>query len=318
MPIALPDGLPARQALLAEGIDVTGRDALHRWYRRPLRICLVNLMPDKVGTETQFARLLGASAVPVELVLSVPDSYGTSSAPPGHMNAFYRPWSRLRDEAFDGLIVTGAPIETLPFEEVTYWRDLCAMFDRARSRGIAGFYVCWAAQAALRHFHGVPKHELPAKTFGVFRQRVLKPDSPLLHGFGAEFPTPVSRHTEVRAADLPAGAGLSVLAASPDSGLCLVEDAAVGMICMFNHLEYDAGTLAAELRRDRLAGRSVDLPRNYFPGDDPGRAPVDVWHSHGRLLLANWLDGLQRTAAVRRPLVSASLPCRSARSLAIG
>lgn len=292
MPIALPDGLPARATLRAEGVEVASAAALRRRGLQPLRIGLVNLMPDKIATETQFARLLGVSGVAVELVLSVPDSYRTNSAPPGHMAAFYRPWSRVRDEPLDGLIVTGAPIEHLPFESVTYWPELCAVFDHARSRGIAGFYICWAAQAALRHFHGVPKHELPAKVFGVFRQRILKPDSPLLRGLGTEFATPVSRHTEVRAADLPAGAGLSVLAASADSGPCLVEDRSIGALCMFNHLEYDAGTLAAEFHRDRRAGKPIDLPRDYFPGDDPERAPQNVWRRHAQLLFANWLGGI--------------------------
>lgn len=295
MPIALPQGLPARRILRAEGIDVPGRDELHRRVQRPLRIGLVNLMPDKIATETQVARLLGAAAVPVELVLSVPDSYRAKSAPSGHMAAFYRPWSDLGDEPLDGLVVTGAPVETLPFEAVTYWSDLCAVFDRAKARGIAGLYICWAAQAALRHFHGVPKHELDAKLFGVFRQRVARPDAALLRGFGATFPTPVSRHTEVRAADLPAG--LAVLADSPVSGLCLVEDRAVSALCMFNHLEYDAGTLAAEFHRDRQAGKPIALPRHYFPDDDPERAPKNVWRRHAHLLFANWLGDIQRTAA---------------------
>lgn len=296
MPIALPDGLPARETLLAEGVEVVSAAALRRHGPQPLRIGLVNLMPDKIATETQFARLLGASAVPVELVLSVPDSYRTNSAPPGHMAAFYRPWSRVRDEPLDGLIVTGAPIEHLPFGSVTYWPELCAIFDHARSRGIAGFYICWAAQAALQHFHGVPKHDLPAKLFGVFRQRILKPGSPLLRGLGTEFPTPVSRHTEVRTADLPIERGVTVLAASPDSGLCLVEDRANHALCMFNHLEYDAGTLAAEFHRDRRAGRPIDPPRHYFPDDDPDRAPDSSWRPHAHLLFANWLGDIARMA----------------------
>lgn len=307
MPIALPDGLPARRTLHDEGIDVTGRDEPRR-LGRPLRICLVNLMPDKIATETQFARLLGAAAVPVELVFSVPDSYSTSSAPPGHMAAFYRPWSRVSGESLDGLIVTGAPIETLPFEAVTYWSELCDIFDHARSRGIAGFYVCWAAQAALRHFHGVPKHELPAKVFGVFRHRVLKPDSPLLRGFGTEFPTPVSRHTEIRAGELPAG--VTVLANSTESGLCLVEDRANHALCMFNHLEYDAGTLAAEFHRDRRAGSLIDPPRHYFPDDDPERAPDNSWRPHAHLLFSNWLSGIAGNRAVsvaEDPLIQLAL-----------
>src|SRR4029453_2181786 len=222
MSIALPRGLPARRTLVAEGVEVLSGNELRRWGRRPLRLCLVNLMPNKIVTETQIARLLGATSMMVELTLCVPDSYRSKTAPADHMASFYRPWTHVRDEHFDGLIVTGAPVEALPFEDVTYWSDLCAIFDWARARPISSLYICWAAQAALYHFHGVPKHRLPEKMFGVFRHRVTNNDSHLLRGFGDEFPAPVSRHTEVRAADLPAQAGLTVLAVSADAGLCVV------------------------------------------------------------------------------------------------
>ena len=223
MSVALPTGLPARPTLLAEGIEVLDRDQVRSWGRRPLRLCLVNLMPNKAVTETQVARLLGATSIPVELTLCLPDGYRSKSTPTDHM-ALYRPWTSIRDEPFDALVVTGAPIEALPFEDVTYWPGLCAVFDWARAHSIGSFYICWAAQAALYHYHGVPKHRLPQKTFGVFRQQVADGGSRLLRGFGEEFPVPVSRHTEVRAADLPTKAGLAVLASSPDTGLCLVED----------------------------------------------------------------------------------------------
>jgi homoserine O-succinyltransferase/O-acetyltransferase len=294
MPIALPSGLPARQTLLAEGIEVLDRDQLRAWGRRPLRLCLVNLMPGKAATETQIARLLGATSIPVEVTLCLPEGYRSKSTPVEHL-ALYRPWASIREEPFHGLIVTGAPIEALPFEDVDYWPGLLAIFDWARTRAIASLYICWAAQAALHRFHGVPKHRLARKMFGVFRQRVTAA-SPLLRGFGAEFPVPVSRHTEVREADLPAAAGLTVLAGSAEAGLCLVEDRAGRAVYMFNHLEYDAGTLGEEFRRDRLAGRPVEIPRNYFPGDDPERAPANGWRPYGHLLFANWLGGICRTA----------------------
>ena len=294
MPIALPIGLPARSILAAEGVAVLTGDDLRRRGGRPLRICLVNLMPNKIVTETQLCRLLGATPIPVALTLCLPDSYRSKTTPARHVAAFYRPWSRIRDERFDGLVVTGAPVETLPFEEVTYWPDLRAIFDWATSRLTSSLYICWAAQAALHHFHAVPKHPLPTKLSGVFRQRVASADARLLRGFGEEFPTPVSRHTEVRAADLPARPGLTVLAESPEAGLCLVEDRDNRALCMFNHLEYDAETLRDEFLRDRAAGRPVGVPANYFPDDDPARPAANVWRTPAQLLFGNWLAEIQR------------------------
>ena len=187
MSISLPAGLPARRMLLAEGIEVLDRDQLRAWGRRPLRVCLVNLMPNKPVTETQIARLLGATSIPVELTLCLPDGYRSRSTPVDHL-AYYRPWSSLRHEPFHALIVTGAPIEALPFEDVAYWPELCAIFDWARARAISALYICWAAQAALYHRHGVPKHRLPRKMFGVFRQRVSSGGLPLLEASARNFP----------------------------------------------------------------------------------------------------------------------------------
>ena len=205
MPISLPTGLPAASALAAEGVTVVSGATLRSGGVRPLRICLVNLMPKKTATETQICRLLGATAIPVEVTLCVPDSYQSRSTPESHIDAFYWRWSQIRGETFDGLVMTGAPIETLPFEAVDYWINLCGMLEWARARVAASFYICWAAQAALYHFRGVPKHERAAKLSGVYRQRVVRGGSSLFQGFGDEFPVPVSRYTEVRAADLPPG-----------------------------------------------------------------------------------------------------------------
>jgi homoserine O-succinyltransferase len=298
MSIALPAGLPARPILLAEGVDVVAHDSLSSWGRRPLRLCLVNLMPNKPVTETQIARLVGSTSIPVDLTLCLPDGYRSKSLPEAH-RAFYRPWSDISHQAFDALIVTGSPIEALAFEEVDYWSGLSAILDWARSCSIAGLYICWAAQAALYRYHGVSKRSLPQKMFGIYRQRVICRNSRLLKGFGTEFPVPVSRHTEVCVGDLPVGAGLSVLAASAESGLCLVEDQPNRVICMFNHLEYDAGTLREEYLRDRMAGNSIALPRNYFPSDDPRLAPPNNWRPFGRRLIANWLDEVDRWAQAR-------------------
>jgi homoserine O-succinyltransferase len=296
LPISLPNGLPAATALAAEGVAVVSGAALHSAGARPLRICLVNLMPKKTATETQIGRLLGATPIPVEVTLCVPDSYQSRSAQ-GHIDAFYQRWSQIRGMRFDGLVMTGAPIETLPFEAVDYWTDLCAMLEWARARVSASFYICWAAQAALYHFRGVPKHERTAKLSGVYRQRVARADSGLFHGLGDEFPVPVSRYTEVRAAELPAG--VDVLAQSAETGLCLVEDRANRATCMFNHLEYDTETLRDEFQRDRLAGRQPAIPANYFPDDDPTRPAVNVWRPWAHLLFGNWLAEIARQATMR-------------------
>ena len=294
MPISLPTGLPAAKALAAEGVEILSADELHSRGTRPLRICLVNLMPGKIATETQICRLLGATPFPVAVTLCVPDSYRSKSTPESHLAAFYRRWSQIRSERFDGLVVTGAPIETLPFEEVSYWSDLTAMLDWARSHIPGSLYICWAAQSALYHFHGVPKHPLRAKLSGVFRQRVARMESRFLRGFGAEFPVPVSRYTEVRAADLAALEGLTVLADSEDTGLCLVEDRDNRAVYMFNHFEYDADTLREEFLRDRRAGKPIEVPSNYFPNNDPMRPPANVWRPMATQFFANWLDEIRR------------------------
>lgn len=299
MSIALPIGLPARETLAAERVEVRTKDELRRRPGRPLRICLVNLMPNKIVTEAQFCRLLGGTSIPVDVTLCVPDSYRSKTTPAAHLAAFYQPWSTIRHEAFDGLVVTGAPIETLPFEDVTYWSDLCAIFDWAKAHIAHSLYICWAAQAALHRFRAMPKHPLRAKLSGIYLHRTSRSDSQLLKGFGEGFPAPVSRHTEVRAADLPASAGLTILAGSPDAGLCLIEDRENRAVYMFNHLEYDAGTLRDEFLRDRSAGRPTDIPVNYFPEDDPERAPENVWRPFAHLLFRNWLGEVQRTVSLR-------------------
>lgn len=303
MAILLPDGHPARWLLQAEGMAVGALARAPETPRgergpgRPLRILLLNLMPDKAATERQLARLLAGTRHEVELWLTIPDGYRPRTADPEHIWAFYRPWSRLRDQDFDGLLVTGAPVETLPFEAVTYWPELTRIFDWARSHVHRSFYICWAAQAALRHFHGVPKRRLEEKRFGVFRHRVAAPSHPLFRGFGSYFMAPVSRHSEVRAEDLPRTGGPEVLADSPEAGLCALHDRAGREVYMFNHLEYEADTLAREYRRDLERGDPVPLPKHHFPGDDPETPPVASWRRHGQLLFRNWLDEIGRDAA---------------------
>ena len=290
MPIKLPPGLPACDSLRKEGVVVAEGPWSGPHGGRPLRVALLNLMPQKSVTETQIARLLGRSPHRVALTLLVPGTYRSKTAPPEHMAAFYRPWPAVRERDFDGLIVTGAPVETLPFEAVAYWDELTAIFDWAQTRVRRSFHICWAAQAALYHAHGVPKHGLEKKMFGIFAQQAGTPGAALLKGLEGGFPTPVSRHTEVRVADLPRDRGLDVLASSPAAGLCLVEDRPRRAVYMFNPLEYDRDTLAREYRRDRDAGLETAVPENYFPDDDPARPPTDGWCRAAQRLFDNWLD----------------------------
>ena len=301
MSIVLKQTMPAYRALRAEGLEVRAPgEPPHRTGReRPLRIAILNLMPEKPVTETQIARVLGETAHDIEPTFFLPASYRSKSTPARHIAAFYERWPSLRQRSFDGLIVTGAPLETLPFEAVTYWRELTEIMDWARTRVGQTYYICWAAQATLRHFHGVAKRALPEKMFGVFPQRVTAPDSPLMAGLPRDFPVPVSRHSEVAAADLPRERGLEILAGSAESGLCLVQDAPNRAVYMFNHLEYDADTLAREYRRDLAAGRPVPRPKHYFPGEDPTRTPAQAWRGSARIFFRNWLELVRCQAEAR-------------------
>jgi homoserine O-succinyltransferase/O-acetyltransferase len=293
MPIKIPENLPAHDVLKAEGVMVMSEATAQRQDIRPLQIGLLNLMPKKVQTETQFARLIGATPLQIELTLIRMTDHLPRNAEPGHMEAFYKPFAEARARKFDGLIVTGAPIETLPFEDVTYWLELTQVFDWTQTNVHMTLGVCWGAQAMLHHFHGVPKHPLPQKMFGCHRHRVLKPASPFLRGFSDDFVVPVSRWTETRAADLTGG--LEVLASSDSAGLCLIEDPAHRALYMLNHLEYDSDTLKEEYDRDVANGTPIAVPVNYYPGDDPARAPQNRWRSHAHLLYGNWINEIYQT-----------------------
>ena len=297
MPIKIPNDLPARTTLEREGVMVMTEEDAIRQDIRPLRIALLNLMPNKVRTETQFARLIGATPLQVEMSLIRMSDHRPKNTPQAHMIAFYRSFREVEKagEKFDGLIVTGAPVELLPFEEVTYWDELHRIFDWTQTHVHSTMCICWGAQAALHHFHGVPKHALPRKAFGVFRHRNLKPASPYLRGFSDDFSIPVSRWTEVRVSDLPRNNGLEVLMESDETGLCLVEDPAHRMLYMFNHIEYDTTSLAEEYWRDIEAGRDIQIPANYFPGNDPHATPENRWRSHAHLLFGNWINEVYQT-----------------------
>jgi homoserine O-succinyltransferase len=295
LPIKIPDALPARATLEEEGVIVMAETQAARQDIRPLRIALLNLMPDKPKTEIQFARLLGATPLQVELSLVQLASYTPRNTPPEHLAAFYRTWDEVKHERFDGFIVTGAAVETLPFERVDYWDELRRIFDWTQDHVHSGLNICWAAQAALHHFHGVGKHVLANKRSGVFTHRLVAPASPYLRGLSEEVDVPVSRWTEVRRDELPSGAGLQVLLESDEAGLCLVEDPARRGLHMFNHLEYDATTLADEFVRDRAKDPATPAPEHYFPDDDPDRTPKNRWRSHAHLLFANWINEIYRT-----------------------
>lgn len=295
MPIKIPNDLPARAILESEGVMVMREADATRQDIRPLRIGLLNLMPNKVKTETQFARLLGASPLQVELTLVKITNHIARNTPTDHIISFYRDWEDVRAEKFDGFIVTGAPVETIPFEQVTYWDELRRIFDWTQTHVHSSFNVCWGAQAAVHHFHGMPKHPLPAKAFGVFRHRNLAPTSPYLRGFSDDFSIPVSRWTEVRRADIPADSGMRVLMESDETGLCLLDDPAHRSLHMFNHIEYDSISLAEEYFRDRAANKPIAVPHHYFPKDDPDRQPENRWRSHAHLLFGNWINEVYQT-----------------------
>ena len=290
MPIKIPDHLPARSILETEGVAVMRESDAVRQDIRPLRIGLLNLMPDKVSTETQLARLLGATPLQIELTLVRISDHVARNTSAEHLEAFYRPWRDVEHERFDGFIITGAPVERLAFGEVRYWPELQRIFDWTRTHVHSCLTICWAAQAFLHHFHGVPKHELAAKAFGVFPHRNLAPNSPFLRGMSDSFAAPVSRWTEVRKADIPQDRGLRVLAESDEAGLCLLHDPQRRALLMFNHLEYDGDTLANEFNRD-----GGPIPANYYPDDDPAQPPVNAWRSHGHLFFGNWINEIYQT-----------------------
>ena len=295
MPIKIPADLPAHDVLKHEGVMVMSEETADRQDIRPLQIALLNLMPKKVQTETQIARLIGATPLQIELTLIRMSDHQTRNTSSEHMEAFYQPFRDVQTRRFDGLIITGAPIELLDFKEVSYWDELTAVFEWSQTHVHATFAICWGAQAMMHHFHGVPKHELAAKAFGCFRHRVLQPASPYLRGFSDHFVVPVSRWTETRASDLPGDGSLNLLVESRLSGPCLIEDPGYRALYMFNHLEYDSTTLKEEYDRDVTKGEQIAVPVNYYPKDDPTRVPENRWRSHAHLLFGNWLNQVYQT-----------------------
>ena len=301
MPITLPETLPAYDILSAEGVMVMspGRAAMQDI--RPLRIGLLNLMPKKIQTENQFARLIGATPLQIDLSLIRMTDHETRNTAAEHMEEFYRPFAEVEasGDKFDGLIITGAPIEHLDFEDVTYWDELARVFAWTQTHVHSTFGVCWGGMAMIWHFHGVKKHILPAKAFGCFRHQNLAPASPFLRGFSDDFVIPVSRWTEMRQDEIAAAPGLVTLLGSDEVGPCLVQDEAHRALYIFNHFEYDTGTLKEEYDRDVASGKPINVPMNYYLGNDPSRPPLNRWRSHAHLLYGNWINEIYQTTPFR-------------------
>lgn len=295
MPIRIPDQLPAREVLVREGVAVMDEKTARRQDIRPLQIGLLNLMPNKIRTETQFARLIGSSPLQVELSLVRIGGHRARNTAEDHLIAFYQTWEEVADRRFDGFIITGAPIELLPFEEVTYWDELTRILDWTRTHVHSSFFICWGAMAAAYHFHGVPKHTLAAKAFGVYEHHNRAPASPFLAGFSDDFAVPVSRWTEVRAADIPPDSGLEMLMESDETGPCLLAEKEGNRLYMFNHIEYDSTSLKEEYDRDIAAQVPIAVPHNYYPGNDPSQKPLNRWRSHAHLLFGNWINQVYQT-----------------------
>ncbi len=297
MPIKLPENLPAYSVLSKEGVMVMSDDRASHQDIRPLRIGLLNLMPKKIQTENQFARLIGATPLQVELSLIRMSEHQTRNTAAEHMEEFYRPFADVKasGEKFDGLIITGAPIEHLPYEEVTYWDELREVFDWTQSHVHSTIGVCWGGMAMAYHFHDVPKIMLDHKAFGCFRHANLAPASPFLRGFSDDLVVPVSRWTEIRREDVAQVPDLNLLIDSNDSGPCLIEDVGKRALYVFNHFEYDSGTLKEEYDRDVANGTPINVPANYYPDDDPTQPPQNRWRSHAHLLYGNWINEIYQT-----------------------
>ncbi|WP_171168395.1 homoserine O-succinyltransferase [Ruegeria sp. HKCCA0370] len=295
MPIKIPSELPAFDVLTKEGVMVMDEDQAMRQDIRPLRIGLLNLMPKKIQTENQFARLIGATPLQIDLSLIRMTEHRTKNTAAEHMSEFYRPFQEIKDQKLDGLIITGAPIEHLEFHDVTYWDEISEIFDWTQTNVHSTFGVCWGGMAMINHFHGVKKHMLDAKAFGCFRHRNLDPASPFLRGFSDDCVVPVSRWTEMKQDEIDRAPGLRTLLGSDDVGPCLVEDPGHRALYIFNHFEYDSDTLKQEYDRDVSNGTPINVPINYYPDDDPSKTPQNRWRSHAHLLYGNWINEIYQT-----------------------
>lgn len=290
MPIKIPDTLPAKEILAGENIFVM--DESHAFHQdiRPLRIAILNLMPTKETTETQLLRLIGNSPLQVDVVLLHPGSHISKNTPAEHLEAFYKTFEEVKHLRFDGMIITGAPVEQLEFEEVNYWNELTGIFEWSKKNVTSTLHICWASQAGLYYHYGVPKYGLAEKCFGVFSHTVNEPRVKLLRGFDEVYHAPHSRHTEVRREDIEKTGELEILSESEEAGIYIVASKDGSQIFVTGHSEYDPESLQWEYERDVAKGLEVTLPRHYYPNDDPTKKPPSVWRAHANLLFANWLN----------------------------
>lgn len=290
MPVNIPDTLPAKALLEAENVFVMGASRAESQDIRPLKILILNLMPLKIVTESHLLRVLSNSPLQVEIELMMTSSHAHRNTPQEHLVAFYKTFDEIRDQYFDGMIITGAPVELIDFEQVTYWPELCDIMEWSKKHVTSTFHICWGAQAGMYYHFGVKKFELSKKMFGVFKHDVLLPKEPLLRGFDDVYQVPHSRYTEVRVDDVNAAPGLILLSQSPEAGVFLAISEDRRQIFVTGHPEYDENTLAEEYWRDINKGMEIAVPENYYPGDNPELKPVVTWRGHAHLLYSNWLN----------------------------
>lgn len=290
MPIRIPDALPATEILEGENIFVmTEFRALHQDIR-PLRVLILNLMPTKIATETQLMRKLSNTPLQIQVDLLRTKSHEATHVSAGHLETFYRTFEDIENEHYDGLIITGAPVELMEFEEVDYWEELCRIMDWSSTHVHSTLHICWGAQAGLYYHYGIQKYRLPKKASGVFEHRLLKPKSPLVRGFDDRFYAVHSRNTDVKIEDVEAADDLEIVAVSDEVGLYIVKSVDSRRFFVFGHPEYDTDTLKLEYERDVKRGINPEIPVNYFPDDDPTRAPLNIWRSQAQLFYTNWLN----------------------------
>lgn len=290
MPIRIPNDLPAVKTLNDENIFVMTETRAITQDIRPLKILLLNLMPKKIETETQLSRLLGNSPLQVELELIHTKSHKSKNTPAEHLFAFYKTFEDVKDQTFDGMIITGAPVENMPFEEVNYWEELCEIMEWSKTHVHSTFHICWGAQAGLYYHFGIDKKPLDKKMFGVFKHKADYKKSILFRGFDDEFMVPHSRHTTVDIEDIKKIPEIKILASSEEAGVYAMATAEGKQIFITGHSEYDANTLANEYFRDLNEGKPIEIPKNYFPDDNPENEPIVTWRSHANLLYSNWLN----------------------------
>ena len=290
MPIKIPEDLPARPILEGEEIFVMTESRANRQDIRPLEIAIVNLMPTKIATETQLLRLLGKTPIQDNITLIRAAEQVSKNTAPEHLERFYTTFDRVRDQTFDGMIITGAPVERLPYEAVDYWKELAEIMDYTATRVHSTLFICWGAQAGLYHFYGIPKYELSHKISGVFTHKITSPNSKLFRGFDDVFHAPHSRYTEVRHSDIERIKALQILSESDEAGILVVGTPDNRQIFITGHLEYDANTLDNEYRRDIAKGLDIEPPRHYYLGGDPNLPPRVTWRAHAHLFYSNWLN----------------------------